>query len=219
MGKRRYSAALMFVATAFLANACSDGAAPIESYQTDDVAATDGIIDGPDSGSGDVATFVDIGDTQTPASDTGGVQEEVKGAEDTEDACDYIGCPCQTDDDCESWVCEPGRDGLVCTGACTDKCFGNAYCALIEINGDLFHTCLQRSPVLCRPCLEDIYCNLDSVDLGALCLPTTDPTGSRFCGSSCDSSKPCPPGFQCSSVTLPDGHTSTQCVPTSGSCD
>jgi hypothetical protein len=63
------------------------------------------------------------------------------------------------------------------------------------------------------------YCNAQAeggcVEAGGHCIVTN--SGETFCGKGCSSAQPCPPGYDCMSLSTTSGPT-TQCVPADLSC-
>jgi hypothetical protein len=70
------------------------------------------------------------------------------------------------------------------------------------------YQCIPTTVGLCEPCEDDEQCLLD----GSLCAEVGDGT---YCLSPCLDATDCPSGFQC--LTMEGG--TTQCMPTTGSCN
>ncbi len=114
---------------------------------------------------------------------------------------------CSTAEDCKDGelcdclgrcVADPG--GTECV---EDKnCGGGAWC----------DTCIGRcrdQVGLCEPCTSSSACE----GTGSACLDYA--SGGSFCGLGCLTDVGCPAGYRCEQVP---GHTSNQCVPSSGLC-
>jgi hypothetical protein len=67
---------------------------------------------------------------------------------------------------------------------------------------------------LCEACSADVQCGAAA----DLCLAVGN-EGDTFCGTSCETSTECAPGYGCVQVGSVGGVSARQCVPTSGTCD
>jgi len=127
-----------------------------------------------------------------------------------------FGTPCESNDDCESGWCIESDAGQVCTKTCIDTCPEDWGCkGVANAGGDLTYICVPKYPRLCWPCSADSECQGTYAEPGARCV-VADKGG--FCGVDCAVSDFCPTGYLCTEVELPDGGTTSQCLPESGEC-
>ncbi|MFT5432690.1 MAG: hypothetical protein ACI9OJ_003392, partial [Myxococcota bacterium] len=122
-----------------------------------------------------------------------------------------FGEACEGNADCETGWCVEGPGGGVCTQTCFEECPSNWFCkGVTNTGGDLTFLCVPKPVSACLPCStnddcpgEDDQC-VDVPPEGGHCLPR------------CDSTHPCPTGFQC--VTGDSAASETICRPDTGSC-
>ncbi|HOH75632.1 MAG TPA: MopE-related protein [Myxococcota bacterium] len=133
------------------------------------------------------------------------------------------GCPCQDRDECLSNFCVPTRQGHRCTRMCSggSQCSSDELCSIFrgDNGADTIYVCLDRWMTACRPCVQDIDCNVPWLDdkLQPFCIP--DGQGSRHCAPRvANPAKPeCPAGMIPEPRTVHDLEV-TLCVPEDGKC-
>ena len=128
-----------------------------------------------------------------------------------------FGDTCTDNAQCKSGVCVETGTGGVCSDLCLNMpCPPGWGC--LGVNGQIdpgtvTYVCVPNSTELCTPCSANGECSLGGHDW---CMAT--PVGGHFCGRDC-SKIACPSGFDCKTVNDADMGMSSQCVPSSGSCD
>jgi len=133
------------------------------------------------------------------------------------------GCPCSSNDQCDSAYCVESETGKVCTKFCTTSCPKDWKCAQTANDKELTYVCLPAYTLLCRPCKSHDDCVASGAKSGDnLCIPRDDGQGfidGSFCGTTCAVSADCKSGFSCNNVAVPgiEG-TVKQCTPDSGEC-
>jgi hypothetical protein len=119
--------------------------------------------------------------------------------------------------DCTDHGCVVDAYGHACPISCVDSCDDPAYrCTLVLVGGEPGYYCIWRFANLCRPCRTNADCKIDNGTDTDLCVDQ-GPDGS-FCGADC-SALPCPDGYFCQTVSIPDGGTSKQCFPSETTCE
>lgn len=130
--------------------------------------------------------------------------------------CREFGCPCDTNEDCESGWCvivDAKTGERRCTMMCLEECPEGWGCKNVGLIGsDPLFLCMPSIDPLCNlNCLKDTDCGF-----GNLCVKMEK---SLFCLRQCDDISQCPDGYECKEATNWDGSvTSKQCVPLSGHC-
>lgn len=164
----------------------------------------------------DVASSADVFTVGQDVQDAGGSNQSAK--------CETPGtwgCPCKSNDDCDSNFCIEDDSGLVCTKSCTDSCPQDWKCALAS-GSDAIFICLPQFTSLCRPCAAHVDCGAAGQTVGsAKCIPLDMGGGfvnGSFCGAGCDEVNTCPSGYTCKDVTLPGEAKVGQCKPEKNEC-
>ena len=188
-----------------LATACSDDPAPPTSVGGTDTTTGGGT--GGSTGEVNIPVTPDLGfDIDKPPADADDSPKE--------------GPDCETNDDCESFLCVATANGNKCTSPCITECPVGYECTLMSGQGaDLQTVCLPKDLSLCFPCDVDTDCTQIAGALqtyeGAKCVPYGD-LGS-YCGAACEIDDDCLEGFECGLINLKEGSV-RQCVPSSGQC-
>jgi hypothetical protein len=121
------------------------------------------------------------------------------------------GAPCNADGECDSYFCIQTPDGQQCTTTCTEECPFDWQCVQHTPSlPDQISICVPAFQSLCRPCLTNAECWVNSIDAGERCVPY-GPAGS-FCGSNCDNDNTCPTDYSCSATNDISGAAVNQCV-------
>ncbi len=216
----------------FALSAChDDGFRPVGNVDTGiavdtNVAADTTVVDTTiatdtqvDTGGADSTMAVDTGDL-ADASDTVDPDPTDTDDNDTlEPGCDGFGCQCNGNGDCLDELCVEGVDGRICTRTCIADCPDGFDCVnTAGIGPDPISICVPRHARLCRPCREDDECVSALDGFPAFCVDNAEPASGRSCATSCVS-RPCPSGYSCDSVELPNGGNAQLCVPDSGMCE
>ncbi len=191
-------AAVLLVALASLASACSDPAKPGKV-----VGLADSLF-----GSGDASTLDMVSLFEFPI----GV-EEVEAP-----LPGQFGAPCEDPAECNSGICVDSAEGKICSRSCGDGCPKGFACAShLSPGGDNLYECVPRFRHICDPCDASKDCNGEG-ETGNVCVSFGN-KGS-FCGAKCNSAKPdCPNGMICQQITDPaSGATVDQCLPAEGEC-
>ncbi|MCA9513994.1 MAG: putative metal-binding motif-containing protein, partial [Myxococcales bacterium] len=130
-----------------------------------------------------------------------------------------LGWPCASPDDCNGGWCLDGRDGRVCSKACTETCPlpGWSCRQNVAVLPDIAFVCMPPMPTLCRPCTANADCVVASDTTAHACVPLGD--DGAFCGGLCAGDADCPGDFFCATVKDIAGNTTRQCLPESGQCD
>ena len=165
-------------------------------------------------GFGDAIDAISPQDTGSGTEDLGTVVPDVGEPRDTDTVAPAecpggFGCPCETNDECDSAWCVPTNGGFVCSQLCYDTCPAGWTCqAVSNTPPDVIYICVEDATVLCKPCNQDSECWSDGATPDSRCLLYGD-QGS-FCGVPCGTSsdEACPKGYEC--VTLPGGETQCQ---------
>jgi hypothetical protein len=124
------------------------------------------------------------------------------------------GWPCGTDTDCRLGPCLPPGpgNGRVCSAACDADagfaCEKGWQCKANLLAGGF--ACVPPLEALCLPCGKDADCNA----LGDRCLVLG---GVGACSQDC-STRGCPRGYGCRSLSLDAGVVARQCIPDTGTC-
>ena len=130
---------------------------------------------------------------------------------DTAPACHQppfeVGCPCQANSDCAQGYCVEGPDGFVCSKHCVEDCPPGWECKGIDVLGDPTFVCIPVADDLCQPCEAGDECQ------SGMCLQIWD---GRVCTRSCDVEEPCPPSYEC--ITVSGAGTLSVCQPESWTC-
>ena len=128
-----------------------------------------------------------------------------------------FGCPCKTNEDCDSGWCVPSAKGMICTMSCQEECpLKDFVCALAATDPDLIYVCVPRDTFLCQPCSGHAECQQFNafadycVDYGA--------EGS-FCGMECEENSDCPGGYACELTEIAEAGAVNQCVLQEGVCE
>ena len=134
-------------------------------------------------------------------------------AEDCTEDAGAFGCPCTSNEDCDTGWCVSGLNGNVCTKPCLENCPEGWTCQAIQnLGGDLIYVCVPVVPELCLACAASSECGSE-IDL---CLEVG---GSTVCGADCDKDSDCPEGYGCQNSTSVEGEERKQCVSVTGSCE
>ena len=147
--------------------------------------------------------------------------EDVKDTEQSVEAeagpCRHQGCPCQTNNDCDTQWCvivDAKTMERQCTVQCVteDDCPSGFLCQHMgTVGSDPLYLCMPKIDPLCNlQCLKDGDCTTPN-----LCVRMES---SQFCLRACSEMEPCPDGYECKEVTSVDGQTAPQCFPVSGHC-
>ncbi|PIE20197.1 MAG: hypothetical protein CSA66_01180 [Proteobacteria bacterium] len=128
-----------------------------------------------------------------------------------------VGYPCEDAADCNSSWCIEGRDGRVCSKACTNDCPLGWECRQnVAAFPDVAFICMPPAPTLCRPCAANADCVVAYDNTPHACVPQGDE--GAFCGAACVVDQDCPPDYFCSAVLDAAGAPTRQCQPASGEC-
>ncbi len=126
-----------------------------------------------------------------------------------------IGVACADDSTCDGGTCVATDNGAVCSSTCVgagcaqacDTFCPSGFMCIAQPELDAV-SCIPAHAALCRPCILDSDCTSAGP---AKCV--TYENGSRFCATPCDSTLPCPFGYECQSI---DGLTA--CISATGQC-
>ncbi len=135
------------------------------------------------------------------AAEAGEVEAEVE-AEVIEGCPGAPGCPCLTNDECETELCLETMAGWVCMTPCLseESCPTGWTCQAVAGTGsDVVYGCVDKALNLCRPCRYDADCVNNLWGGTNRCL-SYGPEGS-FCGVQCQAAKDCPEGYECVEVS------------------
>ena len=186
------------------------GTDPADNGAPADVATDEGGGDGPD--------IIDDNDGGTTTGDQGAPDEGNKPL-DCSASPAPAGCECSDNSDCEVGYCLLTSAGKLCAEECIETCPDGFSCQAITSGGpDVIFVCVERAPLLCKPCDADGECATLGFEGQDKCVSS----GSKgsFCGVHCDFDNPCPTGYECGNVTTATGAGATQCVPTdSAQCE
>ena len=173
-----------------------------------------GIGDGKDTHPEGTDIEIDQPDDAEPTD--GEIQVDPDADVETDGCIGDPGCPCEQAGDCKSGLCIEDVNGQFCADTCLDDCGDDSFrCMLVMVGGEPAYFCIPRYVNLCRPCDSTEDCKADVGTDADLCVDV-GPEGS-FCGADC-SGQACPEGYFCQTVSIPDGGTAKQCVPSGTEC-
>jgi len=119
-----------------------------------------------------------------------------------------FGCPCTSNEECQSAYCIETQKGKQCSEVCVETCPPGFVCGqVVGVGIDPVFLCVDPFVQLCRPCKDSEVC------WGGQCVEYGKEAG-FFCGAQCEDPEDCPAGFECS--TMESG--ANQCVRTDLSC-
>jgi len=178
-------------------------------------------LDGPRDGDADAVdvsvdtyTEPDVITVDTAPVDTAGDAD----ATDAGPGPGELGAPCDDESDCNGSWCIAGRDGKVCSKACTEECpYGWGCRQNVAVLPDVAFICMPPMPTLCRPCDSNADCVPSYDNTPHACVPVGD--DGAFCGGLCTVDSECPPDYLCAAVLDIAGDPTKQCVAASGVCD
>ncbi len=128
-----------------------------------------------------------------------------------------FGAPCKSNEDCDSNFCVLYLGNYICSKTCQEDCPEGWACKLGPSGPDLLFFCQPIVSELCRTCSTADDCTGE----GDMCLPIGEGDGAGlYCTSDCSTTGLCPEGYECTEVppSSPEGATTRQCLPKSGSC-
>ena len=198
---------LPFALMGLLAGACGESttaggsADALDTVTAADTLTSDGVTDIGETPPPDVATPVDV------ATDTG------QSVSCDDPSSGGFGCPCASNDECQSEYCYTTKSGSFCTKVCQDECPKGWQCKSVSNGPDIIWLCAPKEDILCEPCATDKECG----GPGDLCVPVGDP-GDTYCTLLCVGDLDCPVGYHCGEATGDNGATASQCLPDTGSC-
>ncbi|HIA05042.1 MAG TPA: hypothetical protein EYN66_24625, partial [Myxococcales bacterium] len=181
----------------FFVWACDGGGAALPGAANNDLTEPEGLPDIPQ---------IDHGVSDIPEEEEPLIVWDTPDCETTPDA---DGCPCTSTSDCVSQQCVLSSSGLQCAHSCLSECPAGWSCESVLVSGgDLVFVCIERAPLLCRPCTNNQDCALPGFEGLDQCISYGD--AGHFCGISCSLSLLCPSGYTCSKG---------QCISESGICE
>ena len=127
--------------------------------------------------------------------------------------------PCTGNEQCDSGFCVVTTKGRVCTMNCLEDCPDGWRCIEVDTKPDIAYLCVERFTTLCDPCTTNLDCKHEEMEttFADQCLEFPGGAGS-FCGADCSGDQgACPTGYQCQSVSTPEGDFQ-QCLPEDGQC-
>lgn len=127
-----------------------------------------------------------------------------------------FGCPCVSNDECESGVCVEIDDGKICTYPCVNKCPEDYSCFMVTSGTEVAYICLQRFSKLCQPCMKSEDCEAKGEEGKSICVDYGD-SGS-FCGVFCEKDEDCPNDYECKEVETGKDTKLKQCKKKEGEC-
>ncbi|TNF28659.1 MAG: hypothetical protein EP329_17515 [Deltaproteobacteria bacterium] len=186
-------------------------------------------LDGPrDAAVADTADAADDTAEELDAADTVAVDSVapdtfVPADVDPADATDVgpqpgeLGASCADESECNGSWCILGRDGKVCSKACTEACpYGWGCRQNVAVLPDVAFICMPPMPTLCRPCNANADCVPSYDNTPHACVPVGD--AGAFCGGLCAVDDDCPADSLCAAVLDIAGNPTKQCIPASGEC-
>jgi hypothetical protein len=214
----------LFLASLTAAMAAAGGCRSESSQTGPDTAAQDAaaeaLADGPipaDLSAGELDTHLVPPDLVGPAETLAEGARMETAADAAAFSCaepNGAGCPCQDGSDCSSGFCVFHAGEKVCTYECIEDCPTGWTCT--EMTGfgtDTVFLCASNAPALCLPCVHSNEC----ASGGGKCVPYQGGSGA-FCGSPCEATAECPPGYECTPGLTAEGETAKQCIRDAGEC-
>ncbi|PKN56669.1 MAG: hypothetical protein CVU56_14935 [Deltaproteobacteria bacterium HGW-Deltaproteobacteria-14] len=166
----------------------------------------------------DSAEPLDLYTPDTAPADTASPTDADADGADVGPAPGELGAPCTDAAECNGSWCITGRDGDVCSKACTEGCpLGWGCRQNVAVLPDVAFICMPPLPTLCRPCTSNADCVPAYDNTPHACVPFGD--DGAFCGGLCAADADCPADHVCSAVLDIAGNATRQCVPTAGECD
>jgi len=164
----------------------------------------------------DIVYPLDADETSDANGEVEAADGDITGEEVQLDCPGGVGCPCESNDDCDTELCIETMDGWECTSPCLtgESCPKGWKCAVVAgTGGDIIYGCVDPNINLCRPCKTNEDCANPYVAGQNLCIDH-GPEG-LFCGVECDVADDCPGGFEC--LETGEGREATmQCMPLMG---
>jgi hypothetical protein len=210
----------LLLASLFIAMGCSEGT----GVEDADVAGSSGAGAGDigsianDTGSvgtdtaassGGTSSGGDAGTTDDSGASSSGADADAGGDDAGTVVCiGEPGCPCQTNDECDTGYCLDFPEGKQCAKLCTETCPQGLACKDISGGkGDPVFACVSQLIALCAPCQDDQICEQNGVK--GLCLDYG--IDGRFCGGPCNQDADCPKDYECIDGEGVGGAKAKQC--------
>jgi len=148
----------------------------------------------------------------TAVADNGVSFPDTLGTDTGEDECPGgPGCPCATNNQCDTALCIEAPTGKQCARHCVDECPGDFACQPVKgPGGDTITICVPKFNRLCNPCQATKDCAAIGLD-GSSCVDHGN--AGAFCGVKCTGDVQCPADYTCADVKTVEGSDTKQCVP------